>query len=98
MKKLSLASAIVLITAVLFSTSQSAHAHGLHELNSSAAPSVASQASGAASSATPGVITKIRQLTFEGLRAGEGYFSHDGKLLVYQSERLAENPFYQIFF
>lgn len=42
-------------------------------------------------------LTGIRQLTMEGRRAGEGYFSPDGKALVFQSERDAENPFYQIF-
>lgn len=40
---------------------------------------------------------KIRQLTFEGKRAGEGYFSADNRLLVFQSEREPENPFYQIY-
>ena len=39
----------------------------------------------------------IRQLTFEGRRAGEGYFSSDGTKLIFQSEREADNPFYQIY-
>ena len=39
----------------------------------------------------------IRQLTFEGRRSGEGYFSSDGKSLVFQSERESGNPFYQIY-
>lgn len=38
-----------------------------------------------------------RQLTFEGLRAGEGYFSADGTKMVFQSEREEGNPFYQIY-
>ena len=42
-------------------------------------------------------LSEVRQLTFEGKRAGEGYFSRDGKAMVFQSERLDENPFYQIF-
>jgi len=42
-------------------------------------------------------LSKVRQLTFEGKRAGEGYFSQDGSLMVFQSERLEENPFYQIY-
>ena len=42
-------------------------------------------------------LSGTRQLTFEGLRAGEGYFSQDGSLMVFQSERDAANPFYQIF-
>jgi Tol biopolymer transport system component len=42
-------------------------------------------------------LTKVRQLTFDGLRAGEGYFSADGKTMVFQSERDPANPFYQIY-
>lgn len=42
-------------------------------------------------------ISNTRQLTFEGRRAGEGYFSPDGSLLVFQSERRADNPFFQIY-
>ena len=42
-------------------------------------------------------ITNARQLTFEGRRAGEGYFSADGRRLVFQSEREPGNPFYQIY-
>ncbi|MFZ4763448.1 MAG: M28 family peptidase [Roseimicrobium sp.] len=38
-----------------------------------------------------------RQLTFEGKRSGEGYFSADGSKMVFQSEREAGNPFYQIY-
>ena len=43
------------------------------------------------------LLTNIRQLTFEGLRAGEGYFSADGSKLIFQSERDADNPWYQIY-
>ena len=42
-------------------------------------------------------LTDIRQLTFEGRRSGEGYFSKDGKQLVFQSEREPGNPFFQIY-
>ncbi|MEZ0274527.1 MAG: peptidase M28, partial [Roseimicrobium sp.] len=42
-------------------------------------------------------LTGVRQLTFEGKRAGEGYFSADGKKMIFQSEREADNPFYQIY-
>jgi Tol biopolymer transport system component len=42
-------------------------------------------------------LSNTRQLTFEGRRSGEGYFSPDGKALIFQSERDAANPFYQIF-
>ncbi len=43
------------------------------------------------------LITASRQLTFEGRRAGEGYFSADGTQMVFQSEREPGNPFYQIY-
>ena len=43
------------------------------------------------------VLTRIRRLTVEGRRAGEGYWSKDGKRLVFQSEREPGNPFYQIY-
>ncbi len=50
---------------------------------------------------TPGsearYLSNARQLTFEGLRAGEGYFGADGTKLIFQSERLAGNPWYQIY-
>lgn len=42
-------------------------------------------------------LTRIRRLTVEGRRAGEGYWSKDGKELVFQSEREPGNPFYQIY-
>ena len=42
-------------------------------------------------------LKNVRQLTFEGKRSGEGYFSPDGKHLIFQSEREADNPFYQIY-
>jgi Tol biopolymer transport system component len=42
-------------------------------------------------------ISNPRQLILEGKRSGEGYFSPDGKKLVFQSEREEGNPFYQIY-
>ena len=42
-------------------------------------------------------LSRVRRLTVEGKRAGEGYWSPDGKRLVFQSERDAANPFYQIY-
>ena len=42
-------------------------------------------------------LTDIRQLTFEGRRSGEGYFSRDGRKMVFQSEREPGNPFFQIY-
>ena len=42
-------------------------------------------------------ISNARQLTFEGKRAGEGYFSADGTQMIFQSERDDANPFYQMY-
>lgn len=42
-------------------------------------------------------LSRVRRLTVEGKRAGEGYWSPDGKRLVFQSEREPGNPFYQIY-
>lgn len=42
-------------------------------------------------------ITNARQLIFEGRRSGEGYFSPDGGKLIFQSERVEGNPFYQMY-
>ena len=45
----------------------------------------------------PQFLSNIRQLTYDGKRAGEGYFSEDGNALIFQSEREPDNPFYQIY-
>ena len=50
------------------------------------------------SAAEPQFLSNIRQLTYDGKRAGEGYFSEDGNALIFQSEREPDNPFYQIYF
>ncbi len=42
-------------------------------------------------------VSNTRQLTFEGRRSGEAYFSPDGTKLIFQSEREPGNPFYQIY-
>ena len=42
-------------------------------------------------------LTEVRRLTIDGRRAGEGYWSPDGKRMVFQSEREPGNPFYQIY-
>jgi Tol biopolymer transport system component len=42
-------------------------------------------------------LSRIRRLTVEGRRAGEGYWGPDGQRLVFQSEREPGNPFYQIY-
>ena len=54
-------------------------------------------ASADTATAEAALLAGTRQLTFEGLRAGEGYFSADGTKLIFQSEREDGNPFYQIY-
>ena len=54
----------------------------------------------AAESTTRGegdLLSHVRQLIFAGRRSGEGYFSADGKQMVFQSEREPGNPFFQIY-
>ena len=58
---------------------------------------IAASLSLAAPASEDDFLTEVRQLTFEGKRAGEGYFSADGRRLVFQSEREPDNPFYQIY-
>ncbi|MEO8678783.1 MAG: hypothetical protein ABI665_07045 [Vicinamibacterales bacterium] len=58
---------------------------------------LAQPAAPAAASKERDFLSRVRRLTVEGKRAGEGYWSPDGKRLVFQSERDAANPFYQIF-
>jgi hypothetical protein len=47
-------------------------------------------------SGEPQFLTRIRRLTVEGRRAGEGYWSPDGLRLAFQRERDPDNPFYHI--
>src|SRR5262245_54944922 len=43
-------------------------------------------------------LKNIKQVTFDFVRAGEGYFSPDGKQIIFQAEEKSTgNPFYQIF-
>ena len=43
-------------------------------------------------------LKNIRQVTRDYVRAGEGYFSPDGKTILFQAEEKdTGNPFYQIF-
>src|SRR5579872_5469368 len=43
-------------------------------------------------------LKNIRQVTKDFVRAGEGYFSPDGKTIIFQAEEKdTGNPFYQIF-
>ena len=43
------------------------------------------------------LLSRVRKLTVEGRRAGEGYWAPDGSRLVFQSELEPGNPFYQIY-
>ena len=43
------------------------------------------------------LISRARQITYEGRRAGEGYFSANGQSMIFQSERYEDNPFFQIY-
>ena len=43
------------------------------------------------------LLTHTHQLTHVGPRAGESYFSRDGRKMIFQSEREPGNPFYQIY-
>lgn len=43
------------------------------------------------------LLSDVRQLIFEGRRSGEGYFSADGRQMIFQSERDPSNPFYQMY-
>src|SRR6201996_6979074 len=43
-------------------------------------------------------LRNVRQVTRDFARAGEGYFSPDGKTIIFQAEeKEGGNPFYQIF-
>lgn len=43
------------------------------------------------------LLSNVRQLIWVGRRSGEGYFSPDGRWMVFQAEREPDNPFYQIY-
>jgi len=66
------------------------------QLSQSPAGSSAPQ-SGSSAYKESDFLTRIRRLTIEGRRAGEGYWSPDSKRLVFQSEREPGDPFYQIY-
>jgi Tol biopolymer transport system component len=60
-------------------------------------PSTAAPPEPISPSAESDLLRNPRQLLFEGLRSGEGYFSADGKTMIFQSERDPGNPFYQMY-
>ena len=67
-----------------------------------ATPSVVAQPPSPSPTPDPAVqeaqlLTHVHPLTFEGRRSGEGYFSADGRWMIFQSEREPGNPFYQIY-
>jgi Tol biopolymer transport system component len=43
------------------------------------------------------LLSNIRQMTVVGKRSGEGYFSPNGRMMIFQSEREPGNPFYQMY-
>lgn len=43
------------------------------------------------------LLSNTRRLTFEGRRAGEGYFNRDGTRFIFQGQREPDNPFDQIY-
>jgi Tol biopolymer transport system component len=62
-----------------------------------AGPALSADPTSESSDAGEPLLSNIRQLIFEGRRSGEGYFSADGSMLIFQSEREPDNPFYQIY-
>lgn len=66
-------------------------------LTSMSAPGSGASAQDGAGSGEREFLARVRRLTVEGRRAGEGYWSPDGSRLVFQSEREPGNPFYQIY-
>src|SRR6188474_1951836 len=66
-------------------------------LLASGAALLAAAQQAAAPNAEREFLSRVRRLTVEGRRAGEGYWSPDGTRLVFQSEREPGNPFYQIY-
>ncbi len=51
----------------------------------------------AAEEQTSPFLSNVRQLTYAGRRSGEGYFSADGSKMIFQSERVDGNPFFQMY-
>lgn len=82
---------------LLVSLSLAVMLHGLCQPASAQDDDISAKDPAAAAKLEQRLITKVRQLTYEGRRAGEGYFSADGRQMVFQSERYEGNPFFQIY-
>lgn len=88
----------VLPAVLLFALILSAFANALaNPPHGDAAEDITDSDPKAAAAAEQTLLSSIRQLTFEGRRAGEGYFDRNGTQMVFQSERESGNPFFQIF-
>jgi Tol biopolymer transport system component len=89
--------AICLVFGSLVCSAAAAQQHQPHGAVDESATDVVESDPLAAAAKEALLLTNTRQLTFDGRRAGEGYFSQDGSQLVFQSEREAGNPFFQIY-
>jgi len=78
-------------------SSATAHHENPHKTTGGEATDVVNSDPQTAAAKEALLLSGTRQLTFEGRRAGEGYFSQDGSQLVFQSEREPGNPFFQIY-
>jgi Tol biopolymer transport system component len=88
---------IALVLAALSATGLTTACSSSRSKTDKPAVVVAAAAPGANAIAADRLYGPVRQLTFQGPRAGEGYFSADGRRLIFQSERTPGNPFYQIY-
>lgn len=84
---------VLLTSACIFSTISCQ----VKDTKPASSPSEAPAVQGAFVTEKNSLITAARQLTFVGPKSGEGYFSPDGKKMIFQSEREPENPFYQMY-
>lgn len=70
---------------------------GYHHPTQSPSGGTSSPESGAPPAFSSTFISNMTQLVTHGKRSGEGYFSPYGRYMIYQSQGLEENPFYQIY-
>ncbi|PKL77390.1 MAG: peptidase M28 [Candidatus Melainabacteria bacterium HGW-Melainabacteria-1] len=81
---------------LLIAACLSSHATA-HEMSSHAMPSQSAPAPSSDPAAEAGLLSQTRQLILSGKRSGEGYFSADGRQMIFQSEREPGNPFFQMY-